>query len=171
MEQHTGLRPPAAKGKRGKGKAVPRWRSPVSLQRCAHLVDRAAEVAAVLTNEPHRGADRDRRHDPRSGAARAQVRYATSRSDGAGDGLHQRHHCEDLFRSASGPAGPDPARSVPSHPDPFRTEALRPDAGTDFPDVEQTTVAPAVEGTAVVPQTDFTPPLDIPAGGTDGPAR
>jgi hypothetical protein len=47
---------------------------------------------------------------------------------------------------------------------------LRPDAGTDVADVEQTTVVPAVEGTAVVPQTDFTPPLDIPAGGTDAPA-
>jgi hypothetical protein len=91
--------------------------------------------------------------------------------DGAGDGLHQRHHCEDLFRSASGPADPDPVRSGPSYPDPFRTEALRPDAGTDLRDVEQTTVAPAVEGTAVVPQTDFTPPLDIPAGGTDAPGR
>jgi hypothetical protein len=47
---------------------------------------------------------------------------------------------------------------------------LRPDAGTDVADVEQTTVVPAVEGTAVVPQTDFTPPLDIPAVGTDAPA-
>ena len=57
MEQHAGLRPPAAKARKGKGcaaLALTGLLPPVSFHRCAPLLDRAAEVAAVLTNEPHR---------------------------------------------------------------------------------------------------------------------
>jgi syndecan 1 len=59
---------------------------------------------------------------------------------------------EDLFRSASGAAGPDAAQSAPSHPDaPFRTHTWRPGAVADPSDAEQAPVAQAVERTTVVP--------------------
>ena len=57
---------------------------------------------------------------------------------------------EDLFRSASSAASPDPAQYASSHPEPSCTNTSRPDAVADPSDAEQVPLALAVERTAVV---------------------